>query len=136
MGIDNRPTLKSVSIAYPLRYGSTGAFEMTETTLDAIKVDIRLLVMTNYGERVIHYDFGANLRPILFNQAPDVKQRIYDAITNSIEKWMPFVAINSIKIETSEDNPTVGSNAVNVDIDFSVSGTVLRATTGIISVAA
>ncbi len=136
MGIDSRPTLRSVSIAFPLRYGSTGAFEMTETTLDAIRVDLRLLLMTNHGERVIHYDFGANLRPILFSQGPDLKQRISDAITSAVDKWMPFVSINSMVIETSADNPTVSPNGVHIDVDFSVSGTVLRATTGIISVAA
>ena len=90
--------------------------------------------MTNHGERVIHYDFGANLRPILFSQGTDLKQRISDAITSAVDKWMPFVSINSMVIETSADNPTVSPNGVHIDIDFSVSGTVLRATTGIISV--
>ena len=136
MGIDKKPTKRSVNIAYPLRKGSAGAFETNSTTLEAIIDDLRILLLTNHGERVIHMDFGANLRSIVFNQGPDMKQEISDAIVAAVDKWMPFLTINEIVVNSSDDDPSLDPNEVNIDIDFSVSGTVLRATTGNISVGA
>ncbi len=136
MGLDKRKTRRSVNIAYPLRKGAQGGFETNPTTLEAIIDDLRILLLTNHGERVIHHDFGANLRRIVFNQGPDIKPQISDAINIAIEKWMPFLTVNEIVIKTSEEDPSLDPNEVNINIDFSVTGTVLRAETGDIKVAA
>jgi phage baseplate assembly protein W len=82
------------------------------------------LIVTNWGERVVHYDFGANLRPIIFEQiSDDTEQKVQDAISSAIEKWMPFVTILNMRVFTSATDNTVGDNEIRVKINFSVGST-------------
>ena len=58
----------TISIKFPLRKSSQGAFEGNVETIDAIRDNLRILLLTNHGERPINYDFGCNLRKVLFNE--------------------------------------------------------------------
>jgi phage baseplate assembly protein W len=111
-----------INIKFPMRVSSKGGFETNDTTIDAITDDLKMLLMTNYGERMIHYDFGANLRSLLFEPDQDTPQKIIDNVTNAISTWMPFVNIMNIEVETNRTNPNIPSNAVSVNIRFSAFG--------------
>jgi len=110
----------SINIRFPLRKSPKGAFETNQSTIQAVADDLRILILTNYGERPIHYDFGANLRRIIFEQGPDVRQQISDAIVAAVDKWMPFVILQDVQVNDSSTSPTVRPNEVNVKITFSV----------------
>jgi phage baseplate assembly protein W len=112
---------KSINLSFPLKKGSKGAFETNEDTLQAVADDLRILLITNYGERPIHFDFGANLRSVIFEfRGETLKQAIKDRILSAVAKWMPFVKIISIVIEDSRDSSTVKENAVKVTLEFTV----------------
>lgn len=78
------------------------------------------MILSNYGERPIHYDFGANLRRLIFEQGPDLPQKIKDAITRAVNKWMPFVNIKGIDVADNSTNPTLQNNEVRITIRFEV----------------
>lgn len=103
-----------------MRRGIQGAFSANTETLRAVSDDLRILLLTNYGERPIHYDFGANLRRILFEQGDDIKQQINDSIVAAVDKWMPFLVIDEITIQDNKDDSTLRLNEVRVNIDFRV----------------
>ena len=100
-----------------------GAFAMNTTTVDAIADDIKVLLKTNHGERPMQYYYGANLRALLFNPSPNLKQQISDSITTAIDKWMPYVVVNNIQILLTEDDATVDYNSAVINIAFSIGTT-------------
>lgn len=117
-----------INIKFPLEKSPEGAFTTNTSTLDAVESDLKILLLTNYGDRLIHYDFGANLRALLFESGIEgsvmagtdissslIGQRISDQINSAVEKWMPFVTIESMKI-TSTGN----ASEVELKIDFSI----------------
>jgi phage baseplate assembly protein W len=61
-------TIKSINLKFPLRRSSAGAFETNVTTIAAVTDDLKILILTNFGERPMQYDFGANLRSVVFEQ--------------------------------------------------------------------
>jgi phage baseplate assembly protein W len=112
---------KSINLTFPLKKGAKGAFETNEDTLTAVADDLRILLITNYGERPIHYDFGANLRSVIFEfRGESLRQAIKDRIMSACEKWMPFCKILSIIIEDSTNKPTLRENEISVSIEFTV----------------
>lgn len=115
-----------INLKVPLRRSPRGAFATNDSTLEAVADDLKCLILTNHGERVIHYDFGANLRALIFEQGIDVKQQIADAITSAVEKWMPFVAIRDMQIILSDEDLSVPNNQVKVKISFFVGKTGLQ----------
>lgn len=115
--------VRPINLKYPLQYASKGAFATNDTTADAIADDLKILLKTNWGERVIQYDFGANLRALLFNPSNDLTQQITDAITAAINKWMPFVNITQLNIVLTENDATIGYNRAQVEIRYTVGKT-------------
>ena len=56
-----------INLKFPLRSYRRGFFEMNTTTLAAIREDIKILLLTKKGERLINTDIGTNI-PILAGQ--------------------------------------------------------------------
>jgi phage baseplate assembly protein W len=111
----------AVNLKFPLKRGAAGAFETNDTTIDAVADDLRILLLTNHGERPIHYDFGANIRALLFEQqGPDFSIMAEDNIVTAIDKWMPFVTVRSVTVQTSADTAQLKTNEVHIKIEFLV----------------
>lgn len=113
-------TTKGINLQFPLTKSPQGAFETNKTTISAVTDDLKILILTNFGERPIQYDFGANLRSVIFEQGPSMEQKIKDLITIAVNKWMPFVILNDIAVLTADNSNNVLQNEVRVRIFFSV----------------
>lgn len=117
---------RSINLKSPMRRSANGGFATNTTTLEAIKDDLLNLLLTNHGERVINYDFGANLRPVLFENMDNTEERVADSISTAVDKWLPFVNIKDLTVDTNESDPSVLPNAIRIVIKFSVSNTNLN----------
>lgn len=104
--------------------GSVGYFETTATELGAIKENIKSLLLTNWGERVMHYYFGCNLREFIFTNlsSPDLKAQIASRIMDQVQKWLPYLVIDTLMITLSQDDPTIPDHSIAVTIGFKLTG--------------
>ena len=109
-----------VNLKFPLRSYRKGFFEMNNTTIDAVKEDIKILLMTKKGERVVNPNIGTNI-PILLGELfepikkEEMEARIGAEIRSALDTWMPYVTMDEIEIFTS-DNPPTGTNVNENDI--------------------
>jgi len=112
---------ESINLAWPLQKSNRGAFLTNESTLDAISDDIRLLLITNHGERPIHFDYGANLRQVIFElQGADLRQVAADLINDAVDKWLPFVNLVRVDVFDSTTDSTLRKQEISIEIEFSV----------------
>ena len=102
-----------VGVRFPLDHSQEGFFYKTKTILEQAKSNMRNLLLTSKGERVMQPEFGSTLTDVLFNQGEDVENEIDEAIREAVSNWLPYVIINEINM-FQEDNQ------VDVSIDFSV----------------
>jgi len=110
-----------INIKFPLAHSPKGAFATNDTTHLAVLDDLKILLLTNYGERPIHWDFGANIRPLLFElKGPDLFQAVQDAVLTAVEKWMPFVNVVNLDVADESTDPTLGPNQIQVRLEFTV----------------
>lgn len=91
----------------PLRYGteSDGIFAMNFSAADQIQDNFRNLLLTNHGERLGLYDFGANLRELSMELGNDE----FDAeaiarIKRSVDKYIPYVSPKTFEAIKSANN--------------------------------
>jgi phage baseplate assembly protein W len=92
--IKNKSVLP-IGIRTPIQLsdGHLEMFVMNTTIREQIRDNLKNLLLTNHGERLAQYDFGANLKPIL---AEYYNQSAFDSeamirINTTISKYMPFV---------------------------------------------
>lgn len=62
---------------------------------DVVHDNLRNLILTNHGERLIHYDLGANLRPLVaeFSSKDDFDGEAMIRINTAVSKWAPYISL-------------------------------------------
>ena len=100
--------------------GPEGYFKSTQYTLDAVKQNIRLLMNTKRGERIMQPNLGVGLERFLFEQINDnTTIQIQDEIIETFKFWLPFVTIQDIKVEFKE-NYQQDNNTIMIEIIFNL----------------
>lgn len=122
--LQTTPTQK-VGIKSPLELGNGDLFKMHTDLLEQITDNLKNLILTNYGERLGLYDFGANLRDVLTEYNSDIQDNyddiVTDRISSAVEKWMPYVNIGELSI-TPEKNTINGLAVLAIKLTFTVNG--------------
>lgn len=91
------PARLPIGIKTPIQLvGEGGFFQMHFDNANQIADNLRNLILTNHGERLVHYDFGANLRALTFN----LGQEQFDneailRIKRAVNKYMPYVSLET-----------------------------------------
>ena len=106
-----------IGLKLPFNRGKSGLFPQTETTLEQAGSNIKNLLLTAKGERIMQPNFGSRLRDLLFEQyTEDLTEEIKSEIQETISTWLPYITIAKVDIIQDETNP----NQTQVDIDFSL----------------
>ena len=106
-----------IGLKLPFTRDKAGLFGTTETTLEQAGFNIKNLLLTAKGERVMQPDFGSRLRELLFEHyTEDLSERIREEIEEAMSTWLPYITISSVNIIQDETNP----NQTKVDLDFSL----------------
>lgn len=87
------PTPTIFGIKTPLRYGSKAIFAVTTSLDEQIGDNLKNLLQANHGERLILYDYGANLRPLVteWSSQDDFDAQAVERIKTAISTYMPYV---------------------------------------------
>jgi phage baseplate assembly protein W len=107
----------------PLALDSLNGFALTQTIHETGKQNLRMLVLTNPGERVMIPDFGAGIRQMLFEQqSPGVLEMVKERIISQVKKYLPYIKIANVRIFNASDSKSQNQNfnAVSVIIDYSI----------------
>ena len=104
-----------------LGFGNEGIFKMSHDLLDQVADNLRNLISTNHGERLMLYDFGANLDDLVFELgAEDVDTEAIVRIKRAVEKYMPFVQLMTFETFDPPNITGTGLAYVGVRIRFMV----------------
>ena len=120
--IEDRDSNIFIGIDYPFHKsnGVEGWFASTGTTIKAIKNNIKMLLNTNKGERLMQPNLGINLRKFLFEQYDDEsKIAIQNEILDIFKTWLPFVEIRELNISMDETD-AIGKNKMSNSITFNI----------------
>jgi phage baseplate assembly protein W len=99
---NRRPTKTKnpIGIKTPLEfdYSSDSLFKMHEEISKQIRDNFKNLLTTNHGERLLLYDFGANLLPLAFEISTEIGDlEAIRRIKRAAKKYMPFVDLKTFE---------------------------------------
>jgi phage baseplate assembly protein W len=110
---------RGLGLSLPIKNGNNGYFSVNYISSDQIKDNIRNLLRTNEGERLMHPTFGTGLKRILFsNITEDLETQIVKTIENAFATWLPYVSLDSIEVDISDEMKD--RNRVGISIDYVV----------------
>lgn len=125
-------TVVPLGFKTPLLFGSGSLFEMHEVMSDQVHDNLRNLLLTNWGERLALYDFGANLRPLTteFSSIDRFEEEAIVRIKNAVERWMPYVELEDFATEfDKKDNKNTAILNVTVTYNITQLNVIRRALT-------
>ena len=113
----------SINFKFPLKSVNRGFFQGNKTTISAIREDIKTLLMTVKGERVMNKSMGTNI-PIFAGQLfepidkTELLEKIRMEINTAVENYLPFIRLQDIKLSTSEDDSNLTVNQVRISMAY------------------
>jgi len=108
----------AIGLSLPITINNI-AFEQTFQTNEQVKSNIKNLLLTKKGERILQPEFGSGLHEVLFEFNNDEYSSIIESeIESAINQWLPFVTIQDIEIEQTDF--LKDTNRVNVSITFRI----------------
>lgn len=109
-----RQNLFGQGLGFPPRVGADGRLSWSEGEAN-VRESIRLILLTEPGERLMREEFGCGLRRFLFEpNTVTTRQLIRERITKAIGRWEPRVTVDEVAVEPDAGNPRL----VSVNILF------------------
>tara|TARA_R100000008_G_scaffold8353_3_gene4381 strand:+ start:1058 stop:1456 length:399 start_codon:yes stop_codon:yes gene_type:complete len=98
-----------------------GAYRLNTTFTELATQNLKMLILTIPGERMMDPSFGVGLRRYLFeNNGADTYQEIANNIGRQVERYLPYIQIDDIKFQIPEDNPDIFPHNLSVSIFFTI----------------
>ena len=111
-------------IKTPLRFGTgrSGIFDMNFGLGDQVYDNLKNLILTNHGERLGHYDFGANLRELTTERLSheDFDNEAMIRIRDTVKKYMPYINLDSFESSFKDPPDTDSVAQIQIRIFYSI----------------
>jgi len=109
--------MSSLSVALPLQYSQIDGFQMNKDIKSLFRQNLKMLVLTDPGERVMEPDFGVGIRQYLFqNFTESTYSEIDTRIRQQVKKYIPAIRIGRIKFSSADPD----SSRLQFAISFSI----------------
>lgn len=111
-----------LAVRLPLTVDQTfGAYGLITDFEELAIQNLKMVVLTAPGERMMDPDFGVGLRNYLFElNTSDTYETMRYNITQQVQRYLPFISIHTIDISTPENNPDLYPNTLWVSINFEI----------------
>ena len=111
----------AVGITLPIQRGNDGYFAQSFRTFDQVRSNLKNLLLTKKGERILHPEFGSGLHDLLFQPATEkFEEDLETTINEAVAKWLPYVIVEDINIDISKEQ--TDNNQAKVSLKFRQQG--------------
>lgn len=109
--------MPGLSVKLPLVFDvNDGPYKLIKDFNQLAHQNLKSLILTNPGERVMDPDFGVGIRRMLFEPAgPSLYDTITTRINSQVEIYLPYIEIKNVNfIEPADNVFSAGSIAVEI----------------------
>lgn len=114
--------LQGLSVKLPLSYSNQdGPYALNKDLAEVVHQNLKNLVLTSPGERVMQPKFGVGARRYLFeNVTGNSFQELVTAIYDQVRRYMSFVIIEDVQVFDDETDSTLYPNEVRLIIRYNI----------------
>lgn len=114
----------ALGILLPLT-GPNQLFRQSYTSEDQAISNLKSLLLTAKGERIMLPNFGSDLPKYLFeNFDEDLLSKIENEVVGSIRTWLPYINVQDVRVYTRDYGDNLKTNleyhTIFVELDFTV----------------
>tara|TARA_Y100000310_G_C20448034_1_gene699363 strand:- start:380 stop:772 length:393 start_codon:yes stop_codon:yes gene_type:complete len=111
-----------LSVSLPLVMSPTfGAYHLNTTFAEVAKQNLKMLILTVPGERIMDPHFGVGLKTFLFEQQDSVTySRLTDKILSQVATYLPYLSVTDIDYGIPENNPDFFPYDLTMKVKFTI----------------
>ena len=111
-----------LSAKLPLTVSETfGPYNLNTTFEDLAKQNLKMLILTVPGERIMYPTFGVGLKQYLFEQNDfETYSEVEDKIYEQTQIHLPYIKINKVEFRIPESNPDLFPHDLQLAIYFTI----------------
>ena len=111
-----------LSVKLPLTLSSVfGAYNLNTTFEELAKQNLKMLIITSPGERIMDPSFGVGLMGYLFEMnTTTTYAEISARIQSQVNKYLDYIRIDDIQYQIPENNPDLYPQNLSVSIFFTI----------------
>ena len=114
--------MSNYSPSLPLTLDPNNGLANNQTILETVQQNLKMLLLTSPGERVMDPLFGVGIKRFLFEQNNSTTHsQIKAKIKIQVAEYMPFIEIEEIFFGTEASSPMIKSNGLLITIKFFIS---------------
>ena len=92
-----------------------GTYTLNKTLIETVKQNLKNLLLTAPGERVMEPDFGVGLKKYLFDPSNyGIESDIESRILMQSKRYLPFIQIEEISFDTAKQSEEI----LNIHINY------------------
>ena len=115
---DMNPDMQ-IGLSLPLINGSNGYFQTTLTHIEQAKSNLKNLLLTVKGERVMQPELGCDIWKMVFEQIDsNVQQKAEMFIREAVQQWLPYLEIRRIEVVSSFSE--IDDNILRIEVEFNL----------------
>jgi phage baseplate assembly protein W len=104
-----RQNLFGQGLSFPPRVGADGRLAWSSGE-DNVRESIRLILLTDPGERLMRETFGCGIRQFLFEpNTVTTRQLLCQRIIQAIGRWEPRVLVQEVAVDADPDDQRVAA---------------------------
>ena len=106
----------------PLKESQSGdTFGLNERLQESVKQNVKMLVLTAPGERIMDVNFGVGLRRFFFRPMNETTfELIATNIRDQISRYMPFLDFSGVQIATNENDQILALNQIRLKVFYTI----------------
>jgi phage baseplate assembly protein W len=108
--------MASIGVKLPITKNSADGFTMIKTLKTMAKQNLKMLILTNPGERVMEPNFGVGVKAALFNNFSEgVEIEIEEKLRSQASIYLPIIDIKGVRYQSDPD-----SGILKMQIGYSI----------------
>jgi hypothetical protein len=106
-----------LSIVLPLAISTRdGAYALHDKLSDVARQNLKMIILTSPGERVMAPSFGVGIRSYLFEPLnPSTNVLILSSVRTQVSKYLPYISLQDLQVLEFGDD-----NMINLRIKYSI----------------
>jgi len=95
---------EGLSVALPLAVNTAdGAYALNKDLESMANQNLKMVILTNPGERIMQPDFGSGIRQLLFEPATQgTADIVKDRIQQQVSRYLPYIDLVNLQVFVSE----------------------------------
>jgi uncharacterized protein len=113
--------MSNYSPKLPLLINDSNGYENNQTVLEVIQQNLKMVLLTSPGERIMDPNFGVGMKRYLFEQNDSsTYSRIRARIRRQVKEYMGYIVIEDVLFNSESNNDNITANGLLVTVKFSI----------------